>query len=120
MRWHLVLALSLAGCSSIPNIRFMDLDGEAPDGEVEDGSVTDGSSDAQDMGTADSPVDSGAGCPNVVPKNATTCCGPIPCGNQYCSMTACTACMNKCVVGSLCCPNQGGMNVQCVLDASCP
>ncbi len=121
MRWRIMLGMALAGgCSSIPTIRFMDVDGEAPDGADVDEGVEDAGMDVFDSGTKpDGPADSGT-CPGVVPMGATTCCGAIPCGNANCGAMACTDCALKCVVGSLCCPNMGKQAV-CILEAStCP
>lgn len=122
MRWQVLLGLLLAGgCSSIPKIRFMDLDGEAPDGstDMDTGAGEDGAIDAGDSGGNMADGEAGGGCPQMVPVGATTCCGAIPCGNAFCSVMACMDCESKCVVGSLCCPNMGG-KATCVLDASCP
>lgn len=111
------IVLLLAGCSSIPVIRFSGSDAQVDAGDAEtDGTMVDGASDANTM--AEAGIE--GGCPGTVPPGAIVCCGPIPCGNQYCSAMACTDCQTKCVVGALCCPNQGG-KATCHLDASvCP
>ncbi|MBK8219121.1 MAG: hypothetical protein IPK71_35800 [Myxococcales bacterium] len=105
------------GCSSIPDVTFID---DATDGGsvvLADGAVVpkDAATDTSkpDTGTkpdASTPDAATPSCPQAVPQGYVRCCGSVPCAGDDCEVN-CGECQTKCGTNEGCCSRKN--NVTC-------
>lgn len=106
--WLVLLAWpAVAGCESVPDLHFADVDGSVDDGSVDDahpeGSATDSASDAV-------VVEGGSACTGTPPGGSNFCCTTTWCGGS-CGQADCANCLSLCGVGKVCCLKNG--NTMC-------
>lgn len=107
-----MLAGGLAGCSSVPDVTYADVDGSVDAVPVEDAGARD----------AAPPVTEGYRCPDRPPPSGEgICCGPRLC--LRCNALQCNTCEREaCKPDQVCCARGvglGGGNMSCTAVTAC-